>query len=431
MKSGGAFCLLLLGVTTVLASPVHKVEGRNFGPGPVSRDEIEEAIKHVPKETIRFIAKQMNEKIKDAVVMIEKMRKIDEPIREDMTPDPELMRESGFLMEDSTELSEISNRLPHLEVQDMHFLQKCIARAKDTDFDQFNNRRDLLNEVLRQVFDCAAIGMSLLESETNLDDLTDDQLTVDEIVNRMVKVQQMSLEFLHLGGFVFKFSRRVEKDFGKVSNNELVHGGDEQQDGKYGQRDGAENEKDKPKNGEPKKVDDVKNDGQKDSPLEENKEFKENTGPGLKDDTNFDKAVQELKRIFGNGDLGSIKKKLPKVKVIKDKLSNVMNGKGNKDGKYDTGSDSQENKKANSKWDSVKSKVQAILGFDNRVDKDSVTVDGTKNGPNDKPSPKPKEEQDKTGEKDGRSKIDRRQLLGILQILAKQREIMKRAHIKQ
>lgn len=35
-----------------------------------------------------------------------------EPIQEDMTPDPEIMKESGFLMEDSAELSDLLNSLP-------------------------------------------------------------------------------------------------------------------------------------------------------------------------------------------------------------------------------------------------------------------------------------------------------------------------------
>ena len=47
--------------------------------------------------------------------------------------------------------------------------------AQETDFDQFTDRRSLMNEVLRQVFSCAAIGINLLESETNLDHLTGKQ----------------------------------------------------------------------------------------------------------------------------------------------------------------------------------------------------------------------------------------------------------------
>lgn len=44
--------------------------------------------------------------------------------------------------------------------------------AEETDFNEFTDRRSLMNEVLRQVFTCTAIGLNLMESETNLDDLT-------------------------------------------------------------------------------------------------------------------------------------------------------------------------------------------------------------------------------------------------------------------
>lgn len=35
-----------------------------------------------------------------------------EPIREDMSPDPALMKESGFLMEDASEMSDVFHALP-------------------------------------------------------------------------------------------------------------------------------------------------------------------------------------------------------------------------------------------------------------------------------------------------------------------------------
>lgn len=47
--------------------------------------------------------------------------------------------------------------------------------AEETDFNEFTDRRSLMNEVLRQVFTCTAIGLNLMESETYLDDLTGKQ----------------------------------------------------------------------------------------------------------------------------------------------------------------------------------------------------------------------------------------------------------------
>ncbi|XP_048742907.2 uncharacterized protein LOC125656339 [Ostrea edulis] len=423
----GAWCVCLLGLTAVLASPVKRNEGGDYGAVTPSREQMEEAFKHIPKETIRKMGREMNENIKDAVEMTERMRQIEEPIRQDWTLDPELMKESGFLMEDSAEISEVFNTLPALDVKDMHFLQTCIARGKETDFDNITDKRDLLNEVLRQVFDCSAIGLSLLETETNLDGLTDEELTPAEVINRIEKVQQISFEFLHLGGFVFKFSRRVEKDFGKISNNELVHGNYEgSKESKSGQVTG--------------------------SPIEASIPKGNDKATEAQGDSGFDKTVRELKRLLSNRNLKTMEDKRVEEKSDEkeDKSTNENdseNARGkprqDKDRKGPAGnskgpSADRSNKEDDTKTEDtgkmelLKKQLGKLLGLTNEDEKASVDERENVASKNGKKTEVPQIGGGAGGKKptSGSDDVKKRELVDLLRVLAERREILKREHVR-
>uniref|UniRef100_K1S326 Uncharacterized protein n=1 Tax=Magallana gigas TaxID=29159 RepID=K1S326_MAGGI len=370
------------------------------------------AFKHLPKETIRAIAKEMNEKINDAVEMAERMSKIKEPIREDMTPDPEIMKESGFLMEDSAELSDLLNSLPPLKKEDMHFLHTCVARAEETDFNEFTDRRSLMNEVLRQVFTCTAIGLNLMESETYLDDLTDEELTIDEFVHRFQKIQQMSIEFLHLGGFVFQFSRRIESHFGTVSNNELVLGGA----------------------GEPNKNDPygttVTNDPyvhhtSKDGGVEVGDGKPEsNEGHTSKTDVKLDEAVNELKRLFGSKKITGLKDK------VKSKITNLIGGGKDKGAGKDSTEKTKrpdnkpeaDKKDEQGKFSLLKNKLKNLLS-DFSDDKRNISPENGKT-PAEVDSKEKKVQDADQSDMTGKGQSSDREVL--FQLLSKRRQILKR-----
>nr|XP_022301758.1 uncharacterized protein LOC111109811 [Crassostrea virginica] len=417
----GPLLVLILSIAASAASPVKRNGGvQGIGAFPVSRDQIEEAFRILPKSTIREFVKQLNANIKDAVAMAEKMRKIKEPIREDMSPDPALMKESGFLMEDASEMSDVFHVLPPLKEEDMHFLQTCIARAQETDFDQFPDKRSLMNEVLRQVFSCAAIGINLLESETNLDHLTDEQLTVDEVVNMFEKVQQMSIEFLHLGGFLFKFTKRVGNDFGNVSNNDLVHG--------KGQNENQVTNDYRPISEQ------VTYDSR---PISEQVTKTPTVSAQQREMEDEDKklndAVQELKRLFDSGKLKGIKNKI-KGK-IPDKIVSLVSGKKKSEKAKDSNEGKErpaENKteekgttKKTGKLTSLKNKLKSL--FD-RKSLENVNDNDGGNAGKDKTNRNPNGGNAGEGRLDD-GELDKRQLLELLDIFAKRREVLKRENI--
>merc|ERR1712168_326779 len=220
------FILLTL-VALALARPAKRSEETWEEVMSMTEADLEEALKKTPKSEIRATAGVLNGDLQEARKFMDKLAEVGEPIKKNGDSDPTFLAAAAMFQEAEDELEDDLEHLPPIpaDPSKLHFLGDCIAKAEKTNFDDFDDARTLVNEVITQVVGCASKGVDVMIDATDLDDVADEDITAKGLAGRLEKMRGALIEMGHLAKFVMGFIARLEEGkYGQVSNNDLVKG---------------------------------------------------------------------------------------------------------------------------------------------------------------------------------------------------------------